>query len=61
MKCKYKRKIEARLRNQFYPEQTIIKYFECVSVALVMQNAISMRHIVICDLSSSTTIFRIIS
>jgi hypothetical protein len=35
MQCNYKRNIEVRLCNQFYPEETIsITYFECVSGAL---------------------------
>ena len=62
MQCKHKLNSEARLRNQFYPEQTLsIKHFEFVSVALVIQNATGMRHIVICDLSGYTMLFGIIS
>jgi len=40
---------------------TSITYSECVSVALVIQHAMGMRHIVICGLSGSTTVFYIIS
>jgi len=34
---------------------------ECVSVALGIQHAMRMRHIVICDLPLSTIFFHIIS
>ena len=34
---------------------------ECVFVALGIQNAMRMRHIVICDLHRSTIFFHIIS
>jgi hypothetical protein len=37
-----------------------ITYSECMFVALVMQHAMRMRHIVICDLPSSTIFFHII-
>ena len=43
-------------------EKTIIvTYPECVSVALGIQHAMRMSHIVICGLTSSTTFFYIIS
>jgi len=38
-----------------------IAYSECVFVAIVMQHALCVRHIVICTLSGSTIIFHIIS
>jgi len=34
-----------------------IIYCECVSVALGMQHAMPMRHVVICDLSGYTVFF----
>jgi len=38
-----------------------ITYAECVSVALGIQRAMRMRHIVICGLSGSAIFFHIIS
>jgi hypothetical protein len=37
-----------------------IIYSECVSVALLIQHAMRMRHIAICSLSGSTSFFHII-
>ena len=39
----------------------IITYSECVSVALVIQHAMLMDHIIICGLSGCTIFFHIIS
>jgi hypothetical protein len=39
----------------------IITYFECVSVALGIQHATRVRHIVICGLQGSRIFFHIIS
>ena len=42
-------------------KQLSITYSECVSVVLVIQYAMNMRRIVICDLPRSTILFHIIS
>jgi hypothetical protein len=36
-------------------------YSECIFVALIIQHAMRMRHVVICGLSGSTLFFYIIS
>jgi hypothetical protein len=56
------RNIEGRSRNHRYRGKAIsITYSECVFVALGIQHAMPMRHIVICGLSVSTIFFHIIS
>ena len=56
------RNIEARSRNHCYRGKAMsITYYECVFVALVIQRAKHMRHIVICVLPLSTMYFHIIS
>jgi hypothetical protein len=45
--CTYERKVEARSRNHFYCGKAIsITYYECVSVALVIQHAKRMHRII---------------
>jgi len=47
-------KIEVRLYNSYLCQKAIsITYSECVFVALGIQNARRMRHIIICDLTGS--------
>jgi hypothetical protein len=54
------RNIEGRLRNQSYSGKAIsITYSECAILALGIQNAVRMRHIVICDVSGCTVAFHI--
>jgi hypothetical protein len=51
-----------RVRNHCCSGKAIsITYFECVFVALLIQHAMRMRHIVICGLSGSTKFFQVIS
>jgi hypothetical protein len=60
--CYVIRNIEARSRNHCCRGKAIsITYYECVSVALVIQHAKRMHRIVICGLSGSTIFFHIIS
>jgi hypothetical protein len=47
--------------NTVVVEKQSVTYSECVSVALGIQHAMLVRHIVICGLSGSTTFFHIIS
>jgi hypothetical protein len=47
-KCKYKRNIEALPRNYFCRGKTIrVKYFDCVSLALIIQHAMCMCRIIL--------------
>jgi len=56
------RNIETPSCNHCWSEKAIIvTYPECVFVALGIQHAMRMRHIIICGLASSTTFFYIIS
>jgi len=56
--CTYIRNAEARSRNRCCrPKAINITYSAGVSVALVIQHAMRMRHIVTCGLSSSTIFF----
>jgi hypothetical protein len=56
------RKIEACLCNRCCSAKAVsITYSECVSVALVIQHAIRIRHIVFCGLPGSAIFFHIIS
>jgi hypothetical protein len=58
----YKRNNEMRSCNHCCSRKAIsITYYECVFVALGIQNKMRMRHIVICDLTGSTIFFHIIS
>jgi hypothetical protein len=57
-----KRNTEARSYNHCCSGKAIsMVYSECVSVTLVIQRAMRMRHIVICGLSGWTVFFQIIS
>jgi hypothetical protein len=58
--CMHKHNIEACSCNHCCHGKAInITYSECVSVALVTQHKMHVRHIVICDLSGSTIFFHI--
>jgi len=58
--CKYNVNVE-RSRNHCCRGKAVsVTYTECVSVALVIQHAMRMRHIVICGLSVSTIFSHII-
>jgi hypothetical protein len=57
-----RQEIEAHSCNHCCSGKAIcIAYSECVSVALGIQHAISMRHVIICGLSGSTIVFHLIS
>ena len=50
--CTYKCKFEARSGNHFCCGKAItVKYYECVSVALVIQHAKRMRHIILSSMA----------
>ena len=54
--------MEARSFNHCCRRKPIsIMYSECAFVALVMRHAMCMRHVFICDVFGSTTIFHITS
>jgi len=56
------RSIEVNSYNHCVSGITVsITYFEWVFVVLVIQQAMRMRHIVICDLPCSTMFFHIVS
>jgi len=58
----YKRNIKTRSRNNFCRRKNIsITYSECVFVALGIQRAMRMRHIVICGPSGCAIFFHIVS
>ena len=60
--CMCEHDIEARLCNHCGCGKTIsITYSECVPIALGIQHAINMCHIVICDLSGYTISLHVIS
>jgi len=53
--------IEARSCNHCYSGKAIsVTYSECVFVALGIQHAMRMRHIVFCDLSGCTVFLQVI-
>ena len=57
-----KHNTQERSYNHYYSRKEMsIMYAECVSVILVTQHAMRMRHTVICGLSGSTIFFQIIS
>jgi len=57
-----KHNTEERLCNHCYSEKAIsIRHSECEFVAVVMQHAMRMSHVVICGLPRSTTFFHVIS
>jgi hypothetical protein len=62
MQYTYKRNTEARSRNYCcIGKAVIIAYSKSVSVALVIQHAMRIRHIVICGPSGTAVFFHFIS
>jgi hypothetical protein len=56
------RNIDERSYNHFCSAKAIsITYSDCVSVDLIIQHAMRMCHIVICNLSDSTVLFSMLS
>ena len=54
--------VDARLCNHFCSEKAMsVIYSGCIFVALGIQHAMRMRHVVICSLLDSTAFFQIIS
>ena len=59
--CACKHKLETRPYNHCCSGKAItITYSECVFVALVIQNAMRIRHIAICGLLHATIFFHVI-
>jgi hypothetical protein len=52
--------VRVRVCNHFYREKSNT-FYEYVFVALGIQHAVRLRHIIICGLSGSTVLFYIIS
>jgi hypothetical protein len=57
----YERNIGARLCNHCCRDKTSVTYSEYVSITLITQHALRMRHIVICGKCGSALCFHAIS